>query len=274
MMNKIILALALLVSDSTAFVQLHGFSQSSRTMGPRFSSETAAEVKEPVSDVVEPVPEVSTPIVPPGPSPINGWVPDENAFCYGLPGALPPMGDFDPIGFARKGTPLNDIRRNREAEVMHGRVAMLASVGYLAGEAFSPVVWGGAVSGPANDQLAQIPGPLFAFLTLFIGIAETYRATRGWVEPTTGQLWTLRDTYYPGDLGFDPLGLKPTNAKDFANMQTKELQNGRLAMLGVAGMCSQELVNHKTIMETYDFYQKVYSGINPYTGEMMPTDVL
>ena len=47
-------------------------------------------------------------------------------------------------------------------------------------------------------------------------------------------------------------------------MQTKELQNGRLAMLGVAGMCAQELVNHKTILETYDFYQKVYSGIDPY----------
>ena len=74
----------------------------------------------------------------------------------------------------------------------------------------------------------------------------------------------LRDSYYPGDLGFDPLGLKPTGAKEFANMQTKELQNGRLAMLGVFGMCSQELVNHKTIFETIDFYQKVYSGINPY----------
>jgi len=47
-------------------------------------------------------------------------------------------------------------------------------------------------------------------------------------------------------------------------MQTKELQNGRLAMLGVAGMCAQELVNHKTISETIDFYQMVYSGVNPY----------
>lgn len=157
---------------------------------------------------------------------------------------------------------------------MHGRVAMLATVGYLVGEAASPVVWNGAVSGPANDQLAQIPGPLFAFLTLFIGVCETYRATVGWVEPTTGQLWTIRDTYYPGDLGFDPLGLKPSDDKEFATMQTKELQNGRLAMLGAAGMCAQELVNHKTIFETYDFYQKFYNGINPYTGEALPTDVL
>ncbi len=52
----------------------------------------------------------------------------------------------------------------------------------------------------------------------------------------------LKDTYYPGDVGFDPLNLKPTDADEFATMQTKELQNGRLAMLGAAGMIAQELV--------------------------------
>lgn len=69
---------------------------------------------------------------------------------------------------------------------------------------------------------------------------------------------------YPGDVGFDPLGLKPTDAKAFANMQTREIQNGRLAMLGVAGMCAQELVNHRTIFETIDFYTKINAGENPY----------
>jgi hypothetical protein len=142
---------------------------------------------------------------------------------------------------------------------------MLATVGYLAGEAISGPF---QMIGPANDQLQQMPAPAFAFLTLFIAAAELKRATIGWIEPDlnnwTYTLFTLRDSYYPGDLGFDPLGLKPTDAKGFASMQTKELQNGRLAMLGIFGMCSQELVNHKTIFETIDFYQKVYSGINPY----------
>ena len=31
---------------------------------------------------------------------LNGWVPDSKAFCYGLPGALAPVGNFDPAGFA------------------------------------------------------------------------------------------------------------------------------------------------------------------------------
>ena len=200
------------------------------------------------------------------PASLNGWVPDYEAFCYGLPGSLAPLGDFDPLGFSQRGVPLNDVRRYREAEVMHGRVAMVAAVGYLAGEAASPVVWNGAVTGPANDQLAQIPGPLFGVLTLAIGVAETFRAKRGWVEPSADELFELRASYYPGDLGWDPAGLKPRDAADFATMATKELQNGRLAMIGVAGMCAQELVNHKTIAETADFYAKYFSGADPYSA--------
>ena len=47
----------------------------------------------------------------------------------------------------------------------------------------------------------------------------------------------------PGDLGFDPLGLKPSNAADLKSMATKEINNGRLAMIGIAGMVAQELVS-------------------------------
>ena len=64
------------------------------------------------------------------------------------------------------------------------------------------------------------------------------------------QAGLLNEDYYPGDVGFDPLGLKPTDPAEFAEMQTKELQNGRLAMLAAAGFLAQELVNHKPILET------------------------
>ncbi|KAL3793040.1 hypothetical protein HJC23_003048 [Cyclotella cryptica] len=196
---------------------------------------------------------------------INGWTPNEADPCFGLPGSLPPTSFFDPLGFAQRGISLNEIKRNREAEVMHGRVAMVAAVGYLVGEAFEGPFH---VTGPANDQLQQIPLPALIGLGALIGSAELKRARIGWVEPDfsswTSTLWKLRDNYYPGDVGFDPLGLKPTVPSDFANMQTKELQNGRLAMLAVAGMCAQELVNHRTILGTIEFYQKVYSGQNPY----------
>jgi len=210
----------------------------------------------------------STPPSPPplGPT-INGWTPDATKACYGLPGALAPTGYFDPLGFAREGNSLNDIKRLREAEVMHGRVAMIATVGYFVGETV-PSPFG--IVGPANDQLQQMPLPAFVLLTVAIAAAELRRAQIGWVEPEFNSwydtFFRLRDTYYPGDVGFDPLNLKPTDKIDFQRMQTKELQNGRLAMIGVAGMCAQELVNHRTILETIDFYSKVYNGENPYAA--------
>lgn len=220
------------------------------------STEDSTDVAAPVEPDIAPEPVVQ---------PINGWVPDPFEPCYGLPGALAPTGFFDPLGFAQKGISLNEIKRNREAEVMHGRVAMIASVGYLAGEAIDGPF---KIVGPANDQLQQMPAPAFALLTALIAAAELKRANIGWVEPDFASwnktLWRLRDNYYPGDVGFDPLGLKPTDAKAFANMQTREIQNGRLAMLGVAGMCAQELVNHRTIFETIDFYTKINAGENPY----------
>jgi len=218
---------------------------------------TPEDGAEPIQEEVPaPVPVVAS---------INGWSPDASLPCYGLPGAIAPTGFFDPLGFAQKGIGLNDVKRNREAEVMHGRVAMIASLGYLGGEALNGPF---NIAGPANDQLQQMPAPAFAILTALIAATELNRARIGWLEPDFGSwnktLWKLRENYYPGDIGFDPLNLKPEDPKAFASMQTRELQNGRLAMLGVAGMCAQELVNHRTIFETIDFYQKVYGGENPY----------
>jgi hypothetical protein len=42
------------------------------------------------------------------------WQPDESAFAYGLPGSLAPVGEFDPLGFA-KDTPLATMLQWREA---------------------------------------------------------------------------------------------------------------------------------------------------------------
>ena len=49
-----------------------------------------------------------------------------------MPGALAPMGFFDPLGFAAKADE-GTLKRYREAEVTHGRVAMLAVLGFLVG---------------------------------------------------------------------------------------------------------------------------------------------
>ncbi len=55
-----------------------------------------------------------------------------------------------------------------------------------------------------------------------------------WVDPTNApfdQLGLLREGYYPGDIGFDPLGLRLEYLEELDLMIAKELQNGQMAML-------------------------------------------
>ncbi len=59
----------------------------------------------------------------------------------------------------------------------------------------------------------------------------------------------LKEDYIPGDLGFDPLGIKPKTEEELDVMKTKELNNGRLAMIGIAGMLVQELVKPEDILD-------------------------
>jgi len=238
---KFILALSLLVSSVSAFAPQ---SHTAKSQALRSTPEAIPE------EETEPVITYPT---------INGWTADPAKFCAGLPGALAPVGEFDPLGLS-KDLSLQEIKRYREAEVTHGRVAMMATVGYLVAEPFHPL-FGGQVTGPANSHLGQVQevAPFFfVWLVTSIAAAELGRSLIGWEKPTDalvknqeveGKTWLskLNDDYYPGDIGFDPLGLKPSDATEYAEMQTKELQHGRLAMLGAMGMIAQEQVTGATL---------------------------
>jgi hypothetical protein len=146
------------------------------------------------------------------------------------------------------------MKRYREAELTHGRVAMLAAVGFLVGEKVegSSFLFDAQITGPAITHLSQVPVGFWIALTVVIGAAEQTRATIGWVEPENvpvAKAGLLRSDYTPGDIGFDPLGLRPEDPEELKIMQTKELQNGRLAMLAAAGFMAQELTDGKGIFE-------------------------
>jgi len=185
---------------------------------------------------------------------LNGWVPDSNKFAYGLPGSVAPIADFDPLGFAANAD-LKTIKKWREAETQHGRVAMLAAVGLLVTE--EPIEYHPLFEaynkdiGPAIrhlDEVRAVSPIFFEVFGLFIGALELNRALKGWKSiGENSSFQDLNDDYFPGDVGFDPLGLKPSDPEEFATLSTKELQNGRLAMLGAAGIIAQELVNGKEI---------------------------
>jgi len=158
-----------------------------------------------------------------------------------LAGISAPMDFFDPLGFSTTVT-AGKLLFYREVEIKHGRVAMLAALGILVGEAFHPL-FGGNIDAPAAFAFQETPLQNFwPAVVAAIAIPEIYSVFTFQNPSLKGSTqWTMKEDHMPGDLGFDPLGLKPTDPAEFKEMQTKELNNGRLAMIAAAGMIAQEL---------------------------------
>merc|ERR1719230_2423716 len=181
-------------------------------------------------------------------------------FCYGLPGNIAPAGNFDPAGILVD-LKKSEVYRLREAEITHGRVGMLAAAGFLVQENFHPLFSGDG--GPAIQQIPALPPALWFLMTLGIGAAEALRIQKGWANPyeKMENVQALKEDYYPGDLAFDPLGLKPEDPAEFRAMQEKELSHGRLAMLAAAGFMAQEAVTGDTWGKTdIDFDNLIFGA--------------
>jgi len=135
---------------------------------------------------------------------LNGWVPDESKFAFGLPGTLDPVEDFDPLGFANDAD-LQQMKGYREAETTHGRVAMLAVVGFLVTEgpvSFHPLFDTASKDiGPAIRHLDEVRAStpfFFEILAIVIGAAEFGRSLAGWEKPGNEENLALKVDYYPG----------------------------------------------------------------------------
>jgi light-harvesting complex I chlorophyll a/b binding protein 4 len=155
-----------------------------------------------------------------------------------LAGVTDPLGFWDPLGFST-GVTEGKARFFREVEIKHGRVAMLAAVGFLVAEQFHPL-WGGNVDVPSYIAFQETPLQSFwPLVVAAIAVVEVFSVFT-FQNPAGSEPWTIRVDHQPGDLGFDPLGLKPSDPAALKQMQTYELNNGRLAMIAAAGMIFQE----------------------------------
>ena len=72
-----------------------------------------------------------------------------------MAGITDPLGFFDPAGFATDASE-GKIRFYREVELKHGRVAMLASLGFLVAENFHPL-FGGSIDVPSYIAFQETP---------------------------------------------------------------------------------------------------------------------
>jgi light-harvesting complex I chlorophyll a/b binding protein 1 len=121
----------------------------------------------------------------------------------------------------------------REAELKHGRLAMIASILLPLSEQFSDNL--GINFFQNNPEYVE-------FGLSFMFISEFSSMIRGWESPTV-KLFSLRENYQPGDFGLT-FGV---NDETMGNKMDKELNNGRLAMIGILGMMVQELVTQQQL---------------------------
>lgn len=140
---------------------------------------------------------------------------------------------FDPLGFS------NWLNLNwaREAEIKHGRVAMLAATGMIVQDIAVIPGFDKEFSGAAMMKLHNLAVQQGAMqqLLLWLGLLETLSGIPAIIQTLKGS------ERMPGDFGFDPLGCGK-NPEALARRQLVELKNGRLAMIAVGGMVHHYLL--------------------------------
>jgi light-harvesting complex II chlorophyll a/b binding protein 4 len=126
------------------------------------------------------------------------------------------------------------LQRFRETELIHGRWAMLATLGVLVAEGTTGVSW-------VDAGKVELDGSSYAGLALPFSITQLV-----WIEAIlVGGAEVYRNTeldtekrIYPGGY-FDPLGLTSGDAAKTFSLKTAEIKHGRLAMLAFLGFSVQ-----------------------------------
>ena len=147
-------------------------------------------------------------------------------------GVLAPLGFFDPLGLSADGDEVVFARR-RAVELKHGRVSMLAVVGYVVAE------------------IARFPGKIDLEGTTFVDIPNGLAAITaipafGWfqIAASIGYWeifgWQQVEGANPGDFGYgNKFFGEELEGEKLIEKQTKELQNGRLAMVSSSYLTQQ-----------------------------------
>merc|ERR1712159_271205 len=148
-------------------------------------------------------------------------------------GVQEPAGFWDPLGFTADGD-VASFKRRRSVELKHGRICMMATMGYITPEITGKLP--GYLSPSAGLKFADIPNGLAAISKVpTLGWAQI-AAYFGFCEFSGGFEDYKSGT--PGDYGW-----KVPTSSDPAEKTKKlaaEIANGRLAMVAIIGMFFQD----------------------------------
>ncbi|XP_014499864.1 photosystem I chlorophyll a/b-binding protein 6, chloroplastic [Vigna radiata var. radiata] len=210
------------------------------------SRRTTANATKGVSAVCEPLPP-DRPLWFPGSSPPE-W----------LDGSLPGDFGFDPLGL---GSDPELLKWFAQAELVHGRWAMLAVFGILVPELLERLGY--------VDNFNWYDAGSREYFTDHTTLFVAQMGLMGWVE---GRRWAdmlnpgsvdiepkvphitnpKPDVGYPGGLWFDPMDWGRGSPEPVMVLRTKEIKNGRLAMLAFVGF----------------WFQAIYVGADPIENLM------
>ena len=154
---------------------------------------------------------------------------------FNYQGDLPPVNYFDPLKLNSETNFKEDrVKYWREAELQHGRMAMLGATALPFLEFTNP----GTVSiNYLSNMDALMQSPFWATMLLY----ECVRMSNGWENPFVegGKPFTLKEDYQPGNLfSYNKDNVSKT-------LYDNELSHGRLAMLTCAHIIATELVTQK-----------------------------
>lgn len=137
---------------------------------------------------------------------------------------------FDPLGLSE----IFPMDYMRESELKHGRIAMLAVVGYICvdlGLIVHPYGQG-LTSATAHDVMVE--KGVMGNILIFMGFAEIV----GWLAVSEMLQGSGRE---PGYYGFGVKYYEGKSEEQIKKIKYNEIMNGRLAMLAFGGMVTQSV---------------------------------
>lgn len=157
-------------------------------------------------------------------------------------GVTQPLGLFDPLGLLEKEP--EKFERRRAVERKHGRIAMVAVLGNIIHN--NHIVFDGYLSPTQNIKFADIPTGVYGLFSIPIEGLVQIIALIGFIELAW---WPA--SKYDGNYGVGFFGMKIKDPEERERKLNAELNNGRLAMIGILGSIVGELVTGQTMFEQY-----------------------
>lgn len=186
---------------------------------------------------------------------------------YYLDGSMAGDAGFDPLGLAANPDRLKFMR---EAEVKHGRIAMLAALGWPMAEALhnklayfahlKPLLqYGGRVPSLLNGGLGHTLADYWPYMFATLAFGGAVEAFTQYDKKEAANMGVERQ---PGNFGYDPLNFYTNkDAETKSSLELSEIKHGRLAMLAIALFAFQEAFTGVGV------FPQLMSTLHPHAAE-------